>query len=126
MIHLDTNLLIYLADRDPTAIAWFGRQVKLHQEFRVSGITWYEFLSGPVGKSKIAWIESILNSKPIPFDARLAETSAGFFNKTGRARKRKIDTMIATTAILHGGKLATRNISDFEGFQSLGLALIEV
>ncbi len=34
--------------------------------------------------------------------------------------------MIATTALLHGGRLATRNIQDFQCFVPLGLELIEV
>lgn len=126
MIHLDTNLLIYLADREPAVLAWFDQQANLHQEFQVSSVTWYEFLAGPVKKSKIAWIESILNTTPIPFDTSLAEKSATLFNKTGRARKRKTDTMIATTAILNGGTLATRNIADFKLFEPHGLTLIEV
>ena len=126
MIHLDTNILIALTKADSTARAWLTAQSKLGEEFCVSSITWYEFLVGPVLSHQIQDIEIILDSAPIPFDTTLAEKSAKYFNKTGRARKRKTDTMIAATAILHGGKLATRNIVDFKLFEPLGLTLIEV
>jgi predicted nucleic acid-binding protein len=126
MIHLDTNILIYLADRDAEILAWCKREVNEGQEFGVSAIAWYEFLSGPVSEDKVSLIESILSSVPVPFDGFHAEMSARFFNETGRVRKRKVDTMIASTAILQGGKLATRNVADFTAFRSLGLEVIEV
>lgn len=126
MIHLDTNLLIYLADGDPTVTAWLGRQISAGAKFHVSSITWYEFLAGPVTLLKITKIQQLINSTPIAFDTHLAEHAAKYFNATGRARKRKTDTMIAATAILHGGKLATRNTEDFKLFEPLGLTLIKV
>ena len=126
MIHLDTNLLIYLADGDPKVSNWIGSRISDGVKFHVSSITWYEFLAGPVTLTKIVKIQNLVKSSPLPFDTGLAEKSAEFFNATGRSRKRKTDTMIAATAILHGGKLATRNIGDFQCFEPLGLELIEV
>lgn len=126
MIHLDTNILIALTNADPHAEAWVSAQIIAGETFGVSSITWYEFLAGPVRPHQIQDIELILDSTPVPFDAELAKESALRFNSTGRARKRKTDTMIATTALLHGGRFATRNIQDFKAFESLGLELIEV
>ncbi|MDB4279184.1 hypothetical protein N9880_01105, partial [bacterium] len=71
-------------------------------------------------------MQLVLNSAPIEFDAIHAQKAASLFNETGRARKRKTGTMIAATAILQGGRLATRNIEGFRCFEPHGLELIEV
>lgn len=126
MIHLDTNILIALTKDEPVSKEWFCRMAMAGEEFRVSSIAWYEFLIGPVHPHQIRDMEFILNSAPIPFDAELASQAAKYFNLTGRSRKRKTDTMIATTALLHGGTLATRNVEDFSAFESLGLELVKV
>ena len=126
MIHLDTNILIALTNADPIIEAWITAQIEAGETFCVSSITWYEFLVGPVLPQQIKDIELILDSTPIPFGTKLAKESALRFNATGRSRKRKTDTMIATTALLHGGRFATRNIQDFQAFEALGLELIEV
>jgi predicted nucleic acid-binding protein len=126
MIHLDTNILIAMTQSDPKVDAWIIKQTKLGKRFRVSSVTWYEFLTGPVEAQQIQKMEIILDSQPIPFDSSLAAQTASLFNTSGRARKRKVDAMIAATAILHGGILATRNTADFLPFQDLGLTLLKV
>ena len=126
MTHLDTNILISLAREDQESSEWVAKKIREGEPLRVSAVTWYEFVTGPVEAAQIELVEIILDSEPIVFDTYLAEQAAKYFNATGRARKRKVDTMIATTALLHGGKLATRNIEDFKLFEPLGLELIEV
>lgn len=126
MIHLDTNILIALTKDEPTSKDWLSQLMIAGEEFRVSSIAWYEFLIGPVHPSQIRDMELILNSAPIPFTAKLASQAAKYFNLTGRSRKRKTDTLIATTALMNGGILATRNVEDFEVFEPLGLELIKV
>lgn len=126
MTHLDTNILIALTNADLKAKNWITSQIESHETLCVSSITWYEFLAGPVLPQQVLEIELILDLAPIPFDSHLAIESALLFNSTGRARKRKTDAMIATTALLNGGKLATRNTADFQAFTPLGLELIPV
>ena len=126
MTHLDTNVLISIAREDPTSSQWVTEKINEREPLRVSSVTWYEFVTGPVEASQIELVEIILDSEPIAFDTHLAKQAAKYFNATGRARKRKVDTMIAATALLHGGKLATRNTKDFKLFEPLGLTLIKV
>ncbi|MDA7862361.1 type II toxin-antitoxin system VapC family toxin [Akkermansiaceae bacterium] len=126
MIHLDTNILIALTNDDDAAEAWLASQAETEESFYVSSVTWYEFLVGPVRFHQVKDMQLVLNSAPIEFDAIHAQKAASLFNETGRARKRKTDTMIAATAILQGGRLATRNIEDFRCFEPHGLELIEV
>jgi predicted nucleic acid-binding protein len=126
MTHLDTNVLISIACEDPTSSQWVTEKINEREPLRVSSVTWYEFVTGPVEASQIELVEIILDSEPIAFDTHLAKQAAKYFNATGRARKRKVDTMIAATALLHGGKLATRNTKDFKLFEPLGLTLIKV
>jgi predicted nucleic acid-binding protein len=126
MIHLDTNILIALTSDDSASKSWLTEKLLSAVPLHVSSIAWYEFVIGPVLDHQVKSMQLVLNSPPIPFDSQLAAQAAKYFNLTGRSRKRKTDTMIATTALLNGGTLATRNIEDFQPFESLGLELVKV
>jgi predicted nucleic acid-binding protein len=126
VIHLDTNVLIRMAAFDQTVMDFMEQQLAGGEEIVVSSIVWYEFLVGPIDQNEVAFVLSILAKAPITFDEPLAKQAANLFNQTGRARKRKTDTMIAATALAHGGRLATGNVHDFQCFDSFGLKSVEI
>ncbi|MGV9673072.1 PIN domain-containing protein [Gordonia sp. NPDC003504] len=119
LIHLDTNVLIrglpagaVLADDDDT---------------QISSIVYAEFLEGlnssDVGvvistQKQQARIDALYHGG-VPFDgdtARLYQVISGVVSKSGQTnRRRRIDLMIAATAIQHSAALATYNAADFAG-----------
>lgn len=123
MIHLDSNLLIALADAaDP------HRQsaLKLMQSLplaAVSSLAWWEFECGPVSAEGIAIVRLMLPGGILPFTEIQSREAARLFNAAGRARRLKFDSLIAATAILTGAELATVNSSEFQPFVPHGLKL---
>lgn len=114
MILLDTNYLILALDPETheskSVIKWYQAGEKL----MTSSIAWYEFLSGPVTKEQAKTIASFFSEEIIPFDNVHALEAARLFNGAKRARRLRVDAMIAATAILQQAQLATANNKDFE------------
>ena len=127
MLILDTNVISEVLRSEPneTVVAWFESQPR-HQLF-TTAVTQAEILYGitlmPKGarRQKLLGIaqlifEEDLENRVLPF----AGDAAGHFAEIGASRKSsgklisQFDAMIAAIARLHGGKLATRNTSDFE------------
>ena len=126
MIHLDTNVLIRMAAFDQSVMDFVEQQLARGEEIVVSSLVWYEFLVGPIDRNEIAFVLRFLAKAPITFDEPLARQAAKLFNRTGRTRKRKIDTMIAATALVFGGRIATGNLQDFQCFDPFGLVSVEI
>jgi predicted nucleic acid-binding protein len=115
-----------MAAFDQSVMDFIEQQLAQGEEIVASSIVWYEFLVGPIDRNEIAFVLSFLAKAPITFDGILAEHAANLFNQTGRARKRKTDTMIAATALAFGGRIATGNVQDFQHFEPFGLKSIEI
>jgi predicted nucleic acid-binding protein len=124
MIHLDTNLLIALADSSDPHRDSALRLMELHSAAAVSSLAWWEFVCGPVSADGALMVRRLLPGGILPFDEVHSHEAARLFNAVGRARRFKFDSLIAATAILAGAELATVNREDFEPFVPHGLKLL--
>lgn len=126
MIHLDSNLLIALADAaDPhreTAL----RLMRRVPQAAVSSMAWWEFECGPVSPEGLAIVRLTLAGGIVPFGEAHAKEAARLYNAVGRSRRFKFDSLIAATAILAKAELATVNGADFESFVPHGLKLLDL
>jgi predicted nucleic acid-binding protein len=93
------------------------------QSFATSAIAWTEFLNGPVTPLEASRAEAVLPSRIIPFGQKEAALAADLFNKTGRRRGSRFECLIAATAIMAQGEVATVNQSDFKAFMAHGLKM---
>ena len=123
MIQLDTNYLIGAlvagSLESKQVLAWLEQG-----EVLITAMpAWYEFLCGPVSEGQIRAVQSIL-TEIVPLDEAQSGEAARLFNPTGRKRSLRIDALIAACATIKGALLATRNISDFEFFETHGLQLV--
>ncbi|HDQ13980.1 MAG TPA: PIN domain-containing protein [Sediminispirochaeta sp.] len=123
-ILLDTNYLIKTLVRSSEE----GDQVRqwITEEFELitSAICWYEFLCGPVDAKGVEIMEMLVQGRIIPFTGDQAREAARLFNKTGRKRSLRVDSMIAAAAIINNAALATDNSRDFSAFTTQGLVLL--
>jgi len=126
MIHLDTNLLIGLADADTSVTRAIGRWLDNGEALAVSAIAWFEFSCGPLDEEALDLIEHVISGRIIRFNSAQATRAAGLFNRVGRKRASRWDCMIAAAAIESGARLATLNGSDFARFETEGLDLVAV
>ena len=125
MYLLDTNVLSELRRRDrthPKVAAWAD---SVHpQELFLSAITVLEVEAGvlmlerrdaPAGAVLRAWINDrvlpAFEGRILAVDTAVALRCAGLHVPDPRAER---DALIAATALVHGLKLVTRNISDFQ------------
>ena len=123
MIHLDTNYLIgLLVKGSPQAVDVEG-WLAAGESLATSAISWTEFLNGPVTPTEISRVESVLQSRIIPFGQAEAILAADLFNKTGRRRGSRFDCLIAATAAVARGEIATVNQADFKAFGLHGVRL---
>ncbi len=123
MILLDTNYLIRVlvaetAEADQLEV-WLARGT----EFCTSAISWYEFLSGPVDAEGVDIIRSLVSGRILPFTPAVAAEAARLFNAVGRARRYRVDAMIAATAIIANASVVSANIADFRLFADYGLSI---
>jgi predicted nucleic acid-binding protein len=124
MIHLDTNYLIGLAVAGSPQAQRVDQWLRAGESLAASALAWTEFLSGPVQPQEIALVESVLESRVVPFDVATAKLAAGLFNQTGRRRGSRFDCLLAATAMLAQAEFATENRSDFAPFVPHGLKLV--
>lgn len=124
MICLDTNYLVCAlvpGSQEARAVsAWLKRDERLF----ASTVAWYEFLCGPVRAEEVRLVRGLLAGGVSAFDEAQAVTSARLFNAAGRARRLRVDAMIAACAIESGCCLATANRTDFAAFVPYGLKLV--
>lgn len=124
MICLDTNYLVYtLVPGSQEALA-ISAWLKTGERLFTGSVAWYEFLCGPVRAEEIRLVRSLLAGGVSTFDEAQAVTSARLFNAVGRARRLRVDAMIAACAIESGCFLATANRIDFAAFVPHGLKLV--
>ena len=123
MIHLDTNYLISLAVAGSPEAQRVDQWLAAGESFAASALAWTEFLNGPVQPQEIALVESVIESRVVPFGKATAVVAAELFNKTGRRRGSRFDCLIAAAAIQSQAEVATVDASDFNVFVPHGLKL---
>ena len=124
MIHLDTNYLINLLVRDSRPATKVDDWLAAGEFLATSSIAWCEFLNGPVTLLDVRRVETVLQSRIVPFGRSKAALAADLFNGTGRRRGARFDCLMAATAILGEAGFATENPVDFRPFVAHGLTLI--
>jgi len=123
MICMDTNYLVCALVPGSQEAKAVGAWLKQGERLFTSSVAWYEFLCGPVRAEEIRLVRSLLAGGVSAFDEAQAATSARLFNAAGRARRLRVDAMIAACAIEAGSRLATANRADFAAFVPHGLTL---
>ena len=126
MIHLDTNVLIGLADAETPIVRAVERWLDDGEPLGVSAVAWFEFNCGPLDADAIGLIEHVISGRVVAFNSAHAERAAGLFNSAGQQRASRWDCMIAAAAIESGARLATRNGADFSRFKAAGLDLVAI
>jgi predicted nucleic acid-binding protein len=124
MICLDTNYLIRLLIPETMESKRVKKWLKQGEKLTTSAIAWYEFLCGPVGKAEIETVRSCLQGGIVAFEEAQITEAARLFNVTGRARRLRVDAMIAACAVTADIPLATDNKDDFGAFVKYGLILV--
>jgi len=124
MIHLDSNLLIALADAADPHRAAAMRLMQTLPEAAVSSLAWWEFECGPVSMDGALLVRRLISGGIVPFMEAHSHEAARLFNAAGRGRRMKFDSLIAATATLAGAELATVNPADFIPFLPHGLKLL--
>jgi predicted nucleic acid-binding protein len=123
MIHLDTNYLVEIVTlgtiQGDEALRW----LKNGDEIGASAVAWTEFLTGPFTASQLRLANTIVQKRIIPFREGEAVLAARLYNHAGRKRDKRLDCMIAATAMCSRVPLATLNQKDFKIFEPLGLRL---
>lgn len=99
------------------------RWLKDGQKVQVSAVAWSEFLTGPFLPEQLQLAEAIIQ-KIVPFGQAEATCAAKIYNDAGRKREKRLDCMIAATAIVSQASLATLNRQDFAIFRPIGLFLL--
>jgi predicted nucleic acid-binding protein len=124
MIHFDTNVLVAASNRDRALESRLEGWLGAGETFATSAIAWSEFLCGPILDGQIQATRELIESRVVPFDTAEAVLAADLFNRTGRSRGRRMDCLIAATAICAGAAFATENRRDFQPYVAAGLRLL--
>ena len=125
MICLDTNYLIRGLLKGTRESSELVEWYKSGEVLLAAAPAWYEFLCGPVTRAHILAMRAFLSGGISAFEEVQAAEAARLFNNIGRIRRLRIDSMIASTAIVAGAELATSNTEDFEVFIPHGLRLLQ-
>jgi predicted nucleic acid-binding protein len=126
VIHLDTNVLIGLAEAETPIVRAIGRWLDDGEALGVSSVAWFEFNCGPLDADAIELIDQVISGRVVAFNTSHAERAAELFNSAGRQRASRWYCMIAAAAIESGARLATRNRADFGRFKTAGLDLVAI
>jgi len=122
MICLDTNYLIKGVTAGTSEAGDLVAWTQAGESLITPMPAWFEFLCGPVTLAQIATVRAFL-SEIVVFGEPQAREAARLFNAVGRARRLRVDAMIAGTAIAASAALATSNRADFAPFVAHGLLL---
>lgn len=112
---IDTDVLVDLSKKQPSAIAWFKKAFEENLELAVSPINIAEFYSGISHKERLNWdnffevLEYWTITKNISRQAGIWRYN---FARTGTSISTQ-DCLIAATALAHNAILLTKNIKDY-------------
>lgn len=112
---IDTDVLVDLSKKQPSAIAWFKKAFEENLELAVSPINIAEFYSGVSHKERLKWdnffevLEYWTITKNISRQAGIWRYD---FAKQG-VSLHTADCLIAATALAHNATLLTGNIKDY-------------
>jgi predicted nucleic acid-binding protein len=123
MIHLDTNVLIALPRLAKHRHA-LTQRIARGEPAATSALAWFEYVCGPVGESERELVRAAIGSRILEVDEAVAERAAMLFNRAGRSRHLRTDSLIAATALAAGAELASYNARDFALFVPEGLSLL--
>jgi predicted nucleic acid-binding protein len=131
-MQLDNSFLSDLTQ----ASSWAARQavewlIEADTTLGASAVAWTEFLRGSKGSGRdfneVVQVKDMLRSGITPFGEQEAKKAAEMFNAIGRPKswkdKRRMDCLIAASAILSDAELATVDGNHFEIFRQFGLKL---
>lgn len=123
MYTLDTNAIIYYVKGDERVVAVIEDLVGSDYPIYVSVLTEAELFSySNLTDIEIEHIDNLLRTiSIIPLDSRLARL-AGMVRRMYKAKL--ADSIIASTALITGSTLLTRNINDFKKIANLPLQRI--
>lgn len=124
MICLDTNYLIRGLVKGTRESSELVKWYKSGEILFAAAPAWYEFLCGPVTGTHIRAMRAFLSGGIPAFEEVHAAEAARLFNGIGRIRRLRVDSMIASSAIVASAELATSNAEDFEVFIRYGLKLL--
>lgn len=123
---MDTNVAIYLRDRNPTIIAHIA---ELDEMPAMSILTRIELEGGvfmdPARARRRRASLDVLVAETVTIDFRepLIEAYGRIVERLGYSRRQAIDRMIAATAIVHGLTLITINGEDCRDIPDLSLEI---
>ena len=124
MIFLDTNYLIRGLIKGTEESSHLLRWTETGTGLITNSLVWCEFITGPIGQVEIELGWSLVGKTIHPFDQQDAVLAAELFNELGRPRSRRVDIMIAASAINRQASLASANTSDFKQLREYGLSLV--
>lgn len=112
---IDTDILVDLSKKQPSAIAWFKKAFEENLEIAVCPINIAEFYSGITPNKRRLWddffeiLECWAITKSISRQAGIWRYN---FSRTGSTISTQ-DSLIAATALAHNATLLTKNIKDY-------------
>lgn len=122
-LHLDTNVLIALADPFHPLFARVEQRLQEGWSVGTDAVAWHEYVRGPVLAEDLERALLILENRVSSLSRGVAEKAAELFNATGRRRASTADCLVAAACLCGDAELLTANREDFMPFVSCGLRL---
>ena len=118
MYTIDTNIIIYYANGEPSVLDFMHEQLDNGIPLYVSTATEHELFSYPrLTDQEVVRIDALLNTMTVmDLDSRLARFSGRLRAQHGI---KALDSFIAATALMTGTTLVTRNLRDFRRIPNL-------
>jgi len=108
---VDSNIIIYHLNNEPIATKFLSQN---YQEIAISQITYVEVLSFPFSTEQENEVKILLSKFKI-LDVDQAISNQAVENR--KIKKIKLpDNLIASTAMVNGLTIVTRNVKDFRSF----------
>ncbi len=123
MIFLDTNYLIRGLINGTAESAQLAKWCEDETPLITNSLVWCEFITGPITDEEINLAWHLVGMEVHSFDHADSILAATLFNKLGRPRSKRIDIMIAASAMNLETTLATANLADFTALIPHGLSL---
>ena len=117
---VDSNIIIYHLNNEAVATQFLSQN---YQQVAISQITYVEVLSFPFSKEQEEEVKILLSQFQI-LDVNQAISNQAVENR--KIKKIKLpDNLIASTAMVNGLTLVTRNVKDFKSFNIEVLNIFE-